>query len=215
MMLDLIVTDDLPGAAMERILLAAPRTLALAGGSTPRGLYERLVKAPLPWAEIDVFFSDERCVPPDHPDSNYGMAQRALLGKVPARVHRMCGEACEAEAYERLLRERVAGDPPSLDVVLLGLGADGHTASLFSGDAALEERERLVLRVERPDATPGGGVRLTLTLPVLNAAREAIFLVAGAGKREALSQLRAGEGIPAVQVRAGRVTVVATSEAVA
>ena len=157
---------------------------------------------------MDVFFWDERCVPPDHLDSNYGMAFEALLSKVLARVHRMCWDGCEPEAYELVLRERVGVDPPSLDMVLLGLRSDGHTVSLFPGDAALEECERLVSRVERSDHP-----RLTLTLSVLSAAWEVIFLVAWAEKREALARLRHGDGIPASRVRARSVTVVATQEA--
>jgi len=199
----LLVGED-PAAEAERLIVGLqPRTWALAGGSTPRALYERLAGADLPWSDIECFFGDERCVPPDDPASNYRMAHEALLAHVPATAHRMRGEDCDAEAYERVLRERL-GERPRFDLVLLGLGEDGHTASLFPGDPALEERERLVRRVEGPDVA-----RLTLTLPVLSAARVALFLVAGASKREALARLIEGADIPASRVAAERVIVVA------
>src|SRR5688500_12813158 len=186
----LIVAEDWLEAALAVILAAQPRTVALAGGSTPRGLYERLATAPLPWADIEVFFGDERCVPPDDPASNYRLAHQALLRHVPARVYRMRGETCDAVAYEAVLRDRL-GPRPALDLALLGLGEDGHAASLFPGDPALQERERLVARVQRPDFA-----RLTLTLPVLSASRLALFLVTGAAKRDALRSLLEGGPIP-------------------
>lgn len=194
---EFIVVEDVGAAAAERVLALKPRTLALAGGSTPRGLYRRLAAAPLDWAETDVFFSDERCVPPTHAESNYAMAQETLLRHVPARVHRMPGEACDAAAYERELRAVFPQTPPVFDLILLGLGADGHTASLFPGDPALDERERWVLRVEQPDYA-----RLTFTPPLLSAARAVLLLVAGERKREALSRLLAGDDVPAAHIRA-------------
>ena len=207
---DLVVATDVGEAAAERIELLRPLTVVLAGGSTPRALYERLAQSDLPWSSMDVFFGDERCVPPDHPDSNYRMAREALLSKVPARVHRMKGETCDAAAYERALRRIFGAGPPTFDLVILGLGSDGHTASLFQGDPALGERERWVVRVARPDHS-----RITLTLPVLSAAREVLFLVAGAGKREALQRLLAREAVPAALVEAEHVTVIADPEAAA
>jgi 6-phosphogluconolactonase len=209
---ELVVVEDVAAAAAERVLALRPRTLALAGGRTPRELYGLLGNSDLPWSSMSLWFGDERCVPPDHADSNYGMAHGVLLAHVPAEVHRMRGEDCDAEGYEHELREVfdvAAPDVPRCDLVLLGLGADGHTASLFPGDAALEERERLVVRVERPDHA-----RLTLTLPVLSAAREALFLVTGAEKREALRALLEGDPtIPAARVHAERVVVLADPEA--
>ena len=204
---ELRVVDDVATAA-ERIRTLQPRTLALAGGRTPRALYERLGTDDLPWSEVDVWFGDERCVPPDHPDSNYRMAHEALLSRVPARVHRMPSEGCDTAAYERELRAVFGKGTPRFDLVLLGLGADGHTASLFPGDPALEERERLVVRVERPDHP-----RLSLTLPLLSAAAQALFLVTGAEKRDALARLLAGEAIPAARVRAEEVVILADAEA--
>lgn len=209
---ELWVGEDIASAAGLAFVDAAPKSVALAGGSTPRVFYEELARdhADHPWQELEVFFSDERCVPPDHPDSNYRMAEEALLSKLPApgaKVHRMPGEFCDAEGYERELRA-VLGDRPVFDLVILGLGEDGHTASLFPGDPALDETERLVARVERPDHA-----RLTLTLPVLSAARMAMFLVAGESKRRALRRLLADEGIPATRVAAQRILVVADTAA--
>ena len=205
---ELLVVDDVATAAAERIRALRPRTLVLAGGRTPRALYERLGMDDLPWSEVDVWFGDERCVPPDHPDSNYRMAHEALLSRVQARVHRMPSEGCDAAAYERELRAAFGAGTPRFDLVLLGLGADGHTASLFPGDPALEERERLVVRVERPDHP-----RLSLTLPLLSAAAQALFLVTGAEKRDALARLLAGEAIPAARVRAEEVVILADARA--
>jgi 6-phosphogluconolactonase len=179
-------------------------TLALAGGSTPRKLYGLLsdVKAPfrerVPWARTHVFFGDERHVPPDHPESNYRMAREVLLAHVPtASVHRIHGEepdaAHAAAAYEAELRRffgimAPGAAPPQLDLVLLGLGPDGHTASLFPGSAALEERRRwaVAVFVERL-----GAHRITLTLPVLNRAREVLVLVSGSDKAQALARVLA------------------------
>ena len=205
---ELVVVQDVAGAAAELFLALRPRTVALAGGSTPRRLYERLVTCAFPWSETEMFFGDERCVPPDHPNSNYRMAGEALLSKVPANVHRMPGETCDAEAYEEELRQVFGAGLPEFDLVLLGLGEDGHTASLFPGDPALEEKQRWVIRVQRPDHA-----RLTLTLPVLSAAKVALFLVLGAAKAEALQRLRAGDDIPAARVQAKRVVIVADGAA--
>jgi 6-phosphogluconolactonase len=205
---ELVVAQDITDAAAERFLGLQPKTVALAGGSTPRPLYEHLAKCSFPWQETEVFFGDERCVPPDHPDSNYRMANEALLSKVRARVHCMRGETCHAAAYEEEL-ERVFGPGiPKFDLVLLGLGEDGHTASLFPEDPALELTNRYVVRVDRPDHP-----RLTLTLPVLSAAKVAMFLVSGASKREPLRRLLGGQRIPAARVEAERVVIVADKAA--
>lgn len=203
-MAELLVTDDVVGVAMSEFLKAAPRVMALGGGTTPRPLYERLSAIDYPWSEVDVLFTDERCVPPDHPDSNVGMVARALLSRLdsPPRVHRMPGETCNADAHEVELRR--AFGALRLDLAVLGLGADGHTASLFPGEPVLKERVRWVARVTRPDHA-----RITLTLPVLSSARLALFLVAGEDKRDAVARLLAGEDIPAAGVRADRVLVVA------
>jgi 6-phosphogluconolactonase len=204
---ELRVVDDLAHAAMAVFLEAAPVSVALSGGSTPRAFYELLGREArgYPWPSLRIVFADERCVPPDHPESNYLMASTSLLSKVKARVHRMPGESCDPEAYERTLARVFGPGIPSIELVPLGLGEDGHTASLFPGDPAVEETERLVVRVERPDHP-----RLTLTLPVLSAARLALFLVAGEAKRDALRRLMAGDQeVPAARVRAERVLILA------
>ena len=171
-------------------------TLALSGGRTPCALHARLLEERIDWARTVLLFGDERCVPPGHPDSNYGMARETLLDRLPvppARVLRMEGEREPAEAaerYARALREIFPADPfPRLDLVILGMGPDGHTASLFPGTEALEERERWVVanHVPRLDAW-----RLTLTLPVLTSAAATLFLVAGADKARALAEAFGG-----------------------
>ena len=186
--------------------------VALAGGATPHAAYELLATEPfaagVDWAHVHLFWGDERGVPPDHPDSNYRMARETLLDKVEipaADVHRIRCElepAQAAAAYEREL-EKALGEDGRFDLILLGLGADGHTASLFPGTAALEERERWVLAVyvEKLKAW-----RVTLTLPVINTARHVIFLVSGTSKAETLARVRASEPLPAglVQPVAGR-----------
>jgi 6-phosphogluconolactonase len=167
--------------------------LALSGGSTPRTLYATLATPPwkerFDWARIFFLFGDERCVPPEHPDSNFGMADAALfrpLGISPDRIFRIKGEAQDPRAaardYEETLR-RLTNCPvpgiPRIDLILLGLGDDGHTASLFPGTAALHEPAHLVTLGEAPT---GIRSRLTMTLGVLNRATVVLFLVAGAGK---------------------------------
>lgn len=201
---ELVVADSWVDAALEVIREAHPRTIALAGGNTPRPIYERLRELDLPWGDIECFFGDERCVPPESPALNFGVVQRALLGMRPRpRLHPMPFATCDPESYEAQLVEHL-GPNPALDLALLGLGADGHTASLFPGDPALEERERLVVKVERPDYT-----RITMTLPLLSASTVALFVVTGAEKRDALRKLIEGVDIPASRVRAARVVVVA------
>ncbi|MGE0227662.1 MAG: 6-phosphogluconolactonase [Dehalococcoidia bacterium] len=199
------VVPDVAEAAAQLIATRRPHTLVLTGGNTPQPLYRRLATMPLPWHEMELFFGDERCVPPDHPDSNYGRAAEALLDHIEARaVYRMRGETCDAEGYERALRARFGPGVPAFDLTLLGLGEDGHVASLFPGDPVLEERERLVLRVEHNDHP-----RLTLTLPVLSASRLVLLLVSGEAKSEALARLMAGADIPASRVSAPEVLVLA------
>lgn len=189
-------------------------SLALSGGSTPRPAYERLAGEAgrgVRWRAVDVCFGDERVVPPDHPDSNYAMARRALLDHVPvdaARVHRIRGELAAgdaADAYERALRAAfpsAAADPafPLLDVAHLGVGDDGHTASLFPGDAALEERERWSVRATAPPSSPVTD-RVTLTFPALARSRIVCFLCAGAGKADIVRRILAdGADLPAGRV---------------
>jgi 6-phosphogluconolactonase len=154
--------------------------LCLAGGRTPEPVYRELASASsIDWTRVDVFFGDERAVPPDHPDSNYLMVNRVLLSRVPVpagQVHRMEAERSDREAaareYEGLL-------PPQLDILVLGMGPDGHTASLFPGSAALDERQRLVLPVIGAKPPPQ---RLTITPPVIEAARRVAVIATGGDK---------------------------------
>jgi 6-phosphogluconolactonase len=177
--------EEVTRAAREAIAARGRFSIALAGGSTPRKLYELLAAPPyrdaVDWRATDVFFGDERAVPPDHADSNYRMAHAALLAHVPGRVHRIRGEqspTAAARDYEGAL-VRVLGDPPVLDLALLGLGKDGHTASLFPRDAALEATGW---------AAPAQGPtpRVTLTARAFDGARRLLFLVSGADKAAAL-----------------------------
>jgi len=175
--------------------------VALAGGSTPKAAYEVLARdyaGALDWSKVHVFFGDERTVPPDHEDSNYRMAYEALLSRAPVRsVHRMRGELPPGEAaaaYEEELREFFGPDDvPRFDLILCGLGEDGHTLSLFPETAALDVTDRWVVAnpVLKLETT-----RLTLTIPVLNASRAVTFLVAGEGKADALKEILEGDADP-------------------
>ncbi|HMF41083.1 MAG TPA: 6-phosphogluconolactonase [Polyangia bacterium] len=176
--------------------------VALAGGSTPRALYPHLVTG-VDWTRTDVFFGDERAVPPDDPQSNYRMARETLLepaGVPAANVFRWRAESADLDAaardYERALRAR--GGPPWLDLALLGLGPDGHTASLFPGTTALAVEDRLAVAVDVPALATR---RLTLTYPALLATTHIIFLVAGREKQAALGgALRPGSTLPAARI---------------
>ncbi len=183
---------------IRRVLETQERcSLALAGGSTPRPVYQQLA-ADLPhrdpWGRIDVFFGDERCLPPDDPASNYRMAKEALLDRVPippSQIHRMEGERTDpgaaAFAYEAIL-------PRRLDLLVLGLGDDGHTASLFPGAPSLVETRRRVLAVRAPRPPLD---RLTITPPVILDARQTVMLVEGAAKAAALARSIDGPYVPA------------------
>ncbi len=187
-------------------------TLALSGGSTPIPLYRMLARSDwaehMPWDKIFVYWVDERCVGPEHNDSNYGMVRRELLSPVSStRYYRMKGEDNPVEsalAYEALLKDHfklAEGELPRFDMVLLGMGDDGHTGSIFPGSPALQEKKRLVTDLYVPERKAD---RLTLTLPVLNNARCCMFLVTGAQKHAALSKcldLLAEPTLPAQLVR--------------
>ncbi len=173
-------------------------TVALSGGQTPLHLYRLLAgeyRHTAPWNRVEWFWGDERCVPPVHPESNYAAAWAALLGPLrvsSGMVHRIAGEqepAVAAAAYDLVLRDRLTGG--RFDLVLLGTGTDGHTASLFPGSAALDERERWAVAV-----TGGADLavrqRVTLTLPVLDRARAVFILVAGGDKRAVLRRVFEG-----------------------
>lgn len=167
--------------------------VALSGGSTPKALYTLLAVEPyatqVAWEAVHLFWGDERMVPPDHPQSNYRLACETLINHVPlpdANIHRMPGEArpaAAALAYEQLLRA-FFGEQPRFDLVLLGMGEDGHTASLFPGTAALAEEARWVVANHVPQLDTW---RLTLTLPAINAAAHVTFLVTGASKAAPLA----------------------------
>jgi len=193
-------------AARDAIRARGRFCVVIPGGRTPVALFAALREAPwaetMPWRAIHVFWSDERCLPADHADSNYGLARRELLARVPipgSHLHRAPMEISVADqaaaAWEHALREFFgaatgAAVLPNLDLAILGVGADGHTASLFPGDPALAVSERWVAAVA-PRGTPPVA-RLTLTLPVLNHARQVMFLAAGPDKRELIEQLATG-----------------------
>lgn len=235
-------------AAQTAVAARGVFALALSGGHTPRPLYERLARRDVggraPWRRIHLYWGDERCVPPDDPASNFGMAREVLIDRVevpPTNVHRMHGEidpVDAAAAYEVVLRSpplgagvpdvgpaegspsgprgrrsAVAapgsprpsatlpgaggghggeGAPPVLDMILLGLGRDGHTASLFPHSKALEEKERLCV----PSVAPDGRPRLTMTLPMINSARQIVFVVVGEEKAGMVAEVREGLRIP-------------------
>lgn len=195
-------------AAAEYWVNLAPTSVALSGGSTPRVLYELLADPHQPfrdriaWDQTHFFFSDERHVPPDHPDSNYRMVNEALFSRVPVppqNVHRVLAEKPNAEDaardYEADLRkfflegieDRSPGEAiPAFDLVLLGLGEEGHTASLFPHSPALKETKRLVVA---PWVEKLNTYRITMTLPVLNNGKSVVFLVTGASKAEILREV--------------------------
>jgi len=210
-----VAADEVIHAANDAIGQRGRFTIALAGGSTPRNLYTLIAAnagSSLPWSKVFFFWGDERHVPPTDPESNYRMAEETLLSKIPvppANIFRIPAEnpdaSAVAESYEQTLRKffaLAAGEFPRFDFILLGMGPDGHTASLFPETAALQEKTRLVVAnsVEKLHTS-----RITLTLPVLNAARCLAFLVSGADKavilHEVLEGQAPGERYPSKLVR--------------
>ena len=203
---EIVVADD-PAATVADLLAAAARKgghIVLTGGSTPADAYEIAAERQPDWSRTELWWGDERCVPPDDERSNYGMAKRALLDRIsdqPAAVHRMRGELgpeAGAEDYDREL-----GDLARFDFLLLGLGSDGHAASLYPDQPTLDETERRVIGAEaKLDPYVD---RITLTLPMLRAARAIVFLVAGADKADACARAFAGDpsrATPASLIRA-------------
>ncbi len=214
-------------AAADRIVAAARNAirhrgrcvLALSGGSTPRLIYPLLAARPrvakVDWRRVEFFWGDERAVPPDHPESNFGLARALLLDHLPSvradAVHRMPADAADRESaardYEADLRRLFDIAPtsvrrPSLDLIWLGMGPDGHTASLFPGSPAIDERRRWVLATTAPATSPVAA-RMTFSLPLINAARSVLFVVAGADKVTAVHAVRSGSGdLPAARVHA-------------
>ncbi len=189
--------------ASEAIAVRGLFRVALSGGSTPRALYQRLATMPIEWAHVHLFFGDERHVPPDHPESNYRMVKEALLSCAPIpdanvhRVHTELQDAAESAAdYERVVRDAfhlVPTEWPRFDLVLLGMGPDGHTASLFPDTPVLHERSRIASAVW---FVPKQTWRVTLTPPVFNRARAVLFLVCGAEKAETLHAVLEGPSDP-------------------
>ena len=201
--------------AAERFAEAATKVMdesgrfsvALSGGATPQSLYARLAAEPfrsrVDWGRVQVFWGDERCVPPDHPDSNYRLAQELLLSRVPVppeHIHRMRGEAADqdlaAAEYAGEIQTAFGlrrGERPRFDLILLGMAEDGHTASLFPHSPALREVTRLAVAVYVGAVK---GYRLTLTLPVLNNAARVLFLVSGSDKAGRLRSVLTGKPSP-------------------
>jgi len=194
--------------AREAVAARGRFAVALSGGSTPQRLYQLLAAEPLrdrvDWGRVEIFWGDERCVPPDHPESNYRMAREAMLAQLPIpdeHIHRLEAERADhngaARDYEatigRVFGVSAGSEPPAFDVILLGMGPDGHTASLFPHTKALEETTRWVVANFVPKLDTE---RLTLTRPILNRAREVLFLVAGADKAEPLAEVLTGPSDP-------------------
>jgi len=191
--------------ASEAIVTRGRFTIALSGGSTPKILYGLLGTEPyrdqINWASVEIFWSDERCVPPDSADSNYALAQEVLLSKIPIpanQIHRMPADQPDREAASReytseMQRTFGTNGIPSFDLLQLGMGPEGHTASLFPHQESLHEQQRLVIPVTVPKPPPP---RLTFTPPLLNAARHVLFLVTGSEKAEAVQAVLEGPDQP-------------------
>src|SRR5437588_12560497 len=191
--------------AQESIVSHGRFTCALSGGSTPKKLYGLLASEPyrsqIDWALVELFWSDERCVPPDDAESNYHMAQQVLLSKIPIpadQVHRMSADQPDRDAASQTYTEEMqrtfgTNGIPNFDLIQLGMGPEGHTASLFPHQPSLHEQQRLVMPVSVPKPPPE---RLTFTPPILNAARNVLFLVTGADKADALHAVLEGEYNP-------------------
>ena len=198
-------THKVAALLVDAVLSSQRFFVALSGGSTPKALFELLARnySELPWDRVHIFQVDERCVPPDHADSNWRMLSESLLEHISVGgAYRLEAERGEDGAidYEALIRREVPGGAdrvPVLDLVLLGMGDDGHTASLFPGTTALEEHQRLVVQNEVPQL---GAYRATMTYPLLHAARRRWFLATGAGKRAAFTGALRGE-YPAGRVK--------------
>ena len=200
--MEVVESSEFVRDAVARIVAAYRATdagaefrLSLSGGRTPAAIYAALAEEDLDWGRFVITFGDERCVPPEHADSNFRMASEALLDRVPIpadNVIRMKGELDPVEAAsecEAALRERAGEGVFRHDFVLLGLGEDGHTASLFPGTQALDEGERWVVANEVPQMET---TRITMTYPLINAAREVLFLVTGETKREIVKEIAGG-----------------------
>ncbi len=179
-------------------------SVALAGGSTPKAMFAHLAEEPLrsqvKWEAVEIYFGDERCVPPEHPESNFGMAHATLLSKVPIvpeKIHRMRGEIDPQQAakeYGLLLKKNFP--EKGIDLVLLGMGDDGHTLSLFPGTAAVEEREHRVVANYAEHSTTGKSWRITMTAPFVNRSEEILVCVTGAKKAARVAEVLEGPRDP-------------------
>jgi 6-phosphogluconolactonase len=189
------VSDD-PADAAAALLAERGGHVCITGGSTPRKAYERVAAERPDWSGVEVWFTDERCVPPDYEHSNFRMANEALLSRVSgATVHRMQGELGPERGAAEYEREFAEASRPTFDLILLGIGPDAHTCSLFPGDDALAETERAAVGVETPGMAPLVP-RITLTLPVVNASRQIVFLVTGEDKADAVAVAFSGRRDP-------------------
>ncbi|MFM8303354.1 MAG: 6-phosphogluconolactonase [Actinomycetota bacterium] len=208
---DIRIVPHVPAALAELVTTEQPRSVALSGGDTARACYALFATAAnIDWSAVEVLFGDERWVPVHDHDSNEGMARLAFLDEVePAWIHSMYGAGPDPEAAAAAYDILVDGFGP-IDLVHLGLGPDGHTASLFPGSAALEVTDRLVV-TNTDDAHPH--MRLTFTYPAIARARLVVVTVAGAGKRDAFERIRAGEDLPGARIAAERVLWLVDPEA--
>ena len=205
---DFQVSED-PAAAAVALLAEATGQICITGGSTPRVAYERVAELRSDWSGVGVWFTDERCVPPDHEHSNFRMANEALFERAGVTaVHRMKGELGPAQGATDYEREYELAGEPAFDLILLGLGPDAHTCSLFPNDDALGERDRPVVGVETPGMAPLVS-RITLTLPVVNGSRRIVFLVTGEDKADAVARAFSGSPDPSAPASLvdGEVTV--------
>jgi 6-phosphogluconolactonase len=192
---ELQVIDDPAGATAE-LLAEASGHVVLTGGTTPRTAYERAAELRPDWSGVEVWFTDERSVPPEHEHSNFGMVSAALLDRVTGvAVHRMKGELGPHDGAREYERELDESGVEAFDLMLLGLGPDAHICSLFPGDDALGERERRVIGVDAAGMAPLVP-RITLTLPVVNASRQILFLITGEDKAEAVARAFSGRPDP-------------------
>jgi 6-phosphogluconolactonase len=201
------VVDDLAQSALDLFLEVSPSTVLLTGGDTPRQFYEKLATVDYPWEEVDVFLSDERCVPASDPRSNFRMIESAFLSDVEAARYPIDGDTCDAAGYQDRLRERF-GEQVWFDFALYGMGPDGHTASLYPGRPEVEERDAWVVEVPEAGWEPFVP-RVSLTVPVLSSASLGVFLIAGEDKRENLGRLLRGEDIPAARMKPKRLVILA------
>jgi 6-phosphogluconolactonase len=200
------VADDVPAAFADLLIEEAPESVALSGGTTAQRCYAELRARDVDWRGVTVFFGDERVVPVDSDESNEGMARRALLDHAtPVEIHSMVGLG--ADGYDELLRSL-----PPIELVHLGLGPDGHTASLFPGAPQLRETDRYVVDAG-DDQHPHP--RITFTFPAISRSQLAVVTVEGASKRDAFARVQRGDDVPASRISATRVIWLVSSDVLA